>query len=136
MKKQIITIAGGGSTYTPGIVQAILNNEKRLPLSEIRLYDIDEERNMDMYLIVKFMLKRKGFSNIRIRATDDPKLAFTGCDFVFSQIRVGGLEMREKDEKIPLKRVDSEDLLMGCAQSKVYWKLSIIYKTMPPKHGF
>ena len=57
MKKQIITIAGGGSTYTPGIVQAILNNEKRLPLSEIRLYDIDEERNMDMYLIVKFMLK-------------------------------------------------------------------------------
>ncbi|MCZ1934578.1 maltose-6'-phosphate glucosidase, partial [Enterococcus faecium] len=67
MKKQIITIAGGGSTYTPGIVQAILNNEKRLPLSEIRLYDIDEERNMDMYLIVKFMLKRKGFSNIRIR---------------------------------------------------------------------
>ncbi len=61
MKKQIITIAGGGSTYTPGIVQAILNNEKRLPLSEIRLYDIDEERNMDMYLIVKFMLKRKGF---------------------------------------------------------------------------
>ncbi len=27
MKKQIITIAGGGSTYTPGIVQAILNNE-------------------------------------------------------------------------------------------------------------
>lgn len=78
MKKQIITIAGGGSTYTPGIVQAILNNEKRLPLSEIRLYDIDEERNMDMYLIVKFMLKRKGFSNIRIRATDDPKLAFTG----------------------------------------------------------
>ncbi|WP_441316195.1 family 4 glycosyl hydrolase, partial [Enterococcus faecium] len=103
MKKQIITIAGGGSTYTPGIVQAILNNEKRLPLSEIRLYDIDEERNMDMYLIVKFMLKRKGFSNIRIRATDDPKLAFTECDFVFSQIRVGGLEMREKDEKIPLK---------------------------------
>ncbi|MGL9800911.1 maltose-6'-phosphate glucosidase [Enterococcus sp. DIV1248a] len=48
MKKQIITIAGGGNTYTPGIVQAILNNEKRLPLSEIRLYDIDEERNMDM----------------------------------------------------------------------------------------
>ena len=57
MKKQIITIAGGGSTYTPGIVQAILNNEKRLPLSEIRLYDIDEERNMDMYLIVKFVLE-------------------------------------------------------------------------------
>ncbi|MBU5583670.1 maltose-6'-phosphate glucosidase, partial [Enterococcus sp. S181_ASV_20] len=50
-KKQIITIAGGGSTYTPGIIQAVLNNADRLPLSEIRLYDIDAQRNADMYLI-------------------------------------------------------------------------------------
>lgn len=114
-----------------------------MPLSEIRLYDIDEERNMDMYLIVKFMLKRKGFSNIRIRATDDPKLAFTGCDFVFSQIRVGGLEMREKDEKIPLKHglVGQETcglggFAYGMRSIKGLLKLSIIYKTMPPKHGF
>ena len=59
MKKQIITIAGGGSTYTPGIVQAILNNEKRLPLSEIRLYDIDEERNMDMYLLEDWRCEKR-----------------------------------------------------------------------------
>lgn len=57
--KQIITIAGGGSTYTPGIIQAVLNNADRLPLSEIRLYDIDAERNADMYLIIQYMLKKK-----------------------------------------------------------------------------
>lgn len=101
-KKQIITIAGGGSTYTPGIIQAVLNNADRLPLSEIRLYDIDAQRNADMYLIIQYMLKKEGFEDVVISSTEDPETAFTGCDFIFSQIRVGGMMMREKDEKIPL----------------------------------
>lgn len=101
-KKQIITIAGGGSTYTPGIIQAVLNNADRLPLSEIRLYDIDAQRNADMYLIIQYMLKKEGFKDVVISSTEDPETAFTGCDFIFSQIRVGGMKMREKDEKIPL----------------------------------
>ncbi|MFY8331259.1 maltose-6'-phosphate glucosidase [Vagococcus carniphilus] len=102
-KKQIITIAGGGSTYTPGIIQAVLNNSDRLPISEIRLYDIDGKRNEDMALIIDFMLKKEGHSDVVLSSTENPKEAFTGCDFVFSQIRVGGMKMREKDEKIALK---------------------------------
>ncbi len=101
-KKQIITIAGGGSTYTPGIIQAVLNNADRLPLSEIRLYDIDKQRNNDMYLIIRYMIEKEGLTDVTIVATETPEVAFTGCDFVFSQIRVGGMKMREKDEKIPL----------------------------------
>lgn len=103
MKKQIITIAGGGSTYTPGIVQAILKNADRLPVSEIRLYDNDKERNDDMYLIIEYMLSTGGFPDVKLFSTEEPKTAFEGCDFVFSQIRVGGLKMREQDEKIPLR---------------------------------
>lgn len=102
-KKQIITIAGGGSTYTPGIIQAVLNNSDRLPISEIRLYDIDGKRNEDMALIIDFMLKKEGHSDVVLSSTENPEEAFTGCDFVFSQIRVGGMKMREKDEKIALK---------------------------------
>ncbi|MEI5993697.1 maltose-6'-phosphate glucosidase [Candidatus Enterococcus mansonii] len=102
-KKQIITIAGGGSTYTPGIIQAVLNNADRLPIAEIRLYDIDKKRNDDMYLIIEFMLAKDGYDEIQLSSTEDPKTAFTGCDFIFSQIRVGGMKMREKDEKIALK---------------------------------
>lgn len=101
--KQIITIAGGGSTYTPGIIQAVLNNAKRLPVAEIRLYDIDKQRNDDMYLIIDFMLKKEGFTDVQLSSTEDPQTAFTNCDFIFSQIRVGGMKMREKDEKIALK---------------------------------
>lgn len=103
VKKQTITIAGGGSTYTPGIVQAVLNNADRLPISEIRLYDIDKERNNDMHLIIDFMLKKEGLNDVKLTSTLNPEEAFTGCDFIFSQIRVGGMKMREKDEKIALK---------------------------------
>ncbi|EAF0835469.1 6-phospho-alpha-glucosidase [Listeria monocytogenes] len=103
MKKQIITIAGGGSTYTPGIIQAVLNGQERLPVSEIRLYDIEATRNENMYLILDYMLEQQGFSSIKLVKTTNPEEAFTGADFIFSQIRVGGLKMRDKDEKIPLK---------------------------------
>lgn len=101
--KQIITIAGGGSTYTPGIIQAVLNNADRLPIKEIRLYDIDKQRNDDMFLIIEYMLKTEGFADVHLLSTENPEEAFTGCHFVFSQIRVGGMKMREKDEKICLK---------------------------------
>lgn len=49
------------------------------------------------------MLEQQGFSSIKLVQTTNPEEAFTGADFIFSQIRVGGLKMRDKDEKIPLK---------------------------------
>lgn len=100
--KNIVTIAGGGSGYTPGIVLTLLNNQESFPISEIRLYDIDEERNSDMEVIVDYLIK-KNQENVQLKATLDPQEAFKGADFVFSQIRVGGINMREMDEKIPLK---------------------------------
>lgn len=103
MKKQRICIAGGGSTHTAAIVQLLLDNHKEFPISEIRLYDTDFKRNDDMNVIVDYILRQNDMAHIDLLATDDPKLAFTGIDFVFAQIRVGGMKMRELDEKIPLK---------------------------------
>src|SRR5699024_11347131 len=47
--------------------------------------------------------KKKENKNINFKRTENPKEAFINTDFIFSQIRVGKIEMREKDEKIPLK---------------------------------
>ena len=101
MDKLKIAIAGAGSGYTPGIILSILNHDD-LDVSEIRLYDNDQVRNDDMGLIIDFIIKKRGYG-VKIIKTEDPKEAFTGIDFVFSQIRVGKIDMREKDEKIPLK---------------------------------
>ena len=101
MRNYTITIAGAGSGYTPGIVLTILKN-REFPVNEIRLYDIDPFRNADMYIILKYIIDKKKI-DINLSKTEDPEEAFSGVDFVFSQIRAGGMEMREKDEKIPLK---------------------------------
>ncbi|WP_282929229.1 maltose-6'-phosphate glucosidase [Anaerococcus sp. Marseille-Q7828] len=101
MDKLKIAIAGAGSGYTPGIILSILNHDD-LDVFEIRLYDNDQVRNDDMALIIDFVIKKRGY-DVKIIKTEDPKEAFTGIDFVFSQIRVGKIDMREKDEKIPLK---------------------------------
>lgn len=44
MKKFSIVIAGGGSTYTPGIVMMLMDNLERFPIRSLKLYDIDEKR--------------------------------------------------------------------------------------------
>lgn len=97
----VVAIAGAGSGYTPGIILTMLNHEE-FNLKEVRLYDIDAERNKDMEVIIEYILKNGNY-DIKLVRTEDPEEAFTGTDFVFSQIRVGGMELREKDEKIPLK---------------------------------
>lgn len=102
MNGNVITVAGGGSGYTPGILLTALKFKEEFPIREIRLYDIDEERNSDMGTIVEYLLKKNN-EDAKLVVTGDPEEAFTGCDFVFSQIRAGGMKMREKDEKIPLK---------------------------------
>ncbi|MBK3915676.1 family 4 glycosyl hydrolase [Listeria ivanovii] len=104
MSKEVtVTIAGGGSTYTPGIVQAILENPNQLRIKELRLYDIDQVRQERMGYLIQALIKKNYPFSVRFLATDNPEEAFTGADFVFSQIRAGGLQMRETDEKIPLK---------------------------------
>lgn len=102
MKKFSIVIAGGGSTYTPEIILMLLDNLDRLPLRSIKLYDNDEERQNHVAKACEILIKEKD-PTIEYVATTDPKVAYTDVDFVLAHIRVGKLEMRSLDEKIPLK---------------------------------
>lgn len=98
----IISIAGGGSTFTAGIVKSIAMRQKELGVNEVRLFDIDKERQDKVGVVVDWMLKDMN-SPIKLTLTNDPQEAYQDAKFVFAQIRVGKYEMREKDEKIPLK---------------------------------
>lgn len=102
MKKFSIVIAGGGSTYTPEIILMLLDNLDRLPLRSIKLYDNDEERQNHVAKACEILIKEKD-TTIQYVATTDPEVAYTDVDFVLAHIRVGKLEMRSLDEKIPLK---------------------------------
>lgn len=102
MKKFSIVVAGGGSTFTPGIVLMLLDNLERFPIRQIKFYDNNEERQKQIADACEILLKEKA-SDIKFVATTDPETAFTDVDFVMAHIRVGLYAMREQDEKIPLK---------------------------------
>ncbi|NLL74960.1 MAG: 6-phospho-alpha-glucosidase [Erysipelothrix sp.] len=98
----IITIVGGGSTFTPGIVKSIALRQKDLGVNEIRLFDNDGVRQEKVAVVVDWLLKDMD-SPIKLTVTTDKETAYTDAKFIFSQMRVGKYEMREQDEKIPLR---------------------------------
>ena len=101
-KKFSITIAGGGSTFTPGIVLMLLDNMDRFPIRSIKFYDNDADRQEIVAKACQIYLKENA-PEVEFAYTTDPETAFTDIDFVLAHIRVGKYAMREKDEKIPLK---------------------------------
>lgn len=102
MYKQTVVIVGGGSTWTPGILKSLTTHKKEFPLKKVVLYDIDEERQA---IIGQFaqILFREEYPECQLLYTTDKQTAFENVDYVFCQMRTGGYEMREKDEKIPLQ---------------------------------
>lgn len=102
MKESSIVIAGGGSTFTPGIVLMLLDNLEKFPIRQIKFYDNFEERQKQIADACEIILKECA-PHIKFLATVNPEEAFSDVDFVMAHIRVGLYQMREKDEKIPLK---------------------------------
>lgn len=102
MKKFSVVIAGGGSTFTPGIVMMLLDNSDRFPLRKLKLYDNDGERQGILGEALEILLKEQA-PEVEFSYTTDPEEAFSDIDFCMAHIRVGKYAMREKDEKVPLR---------------------------------
>jgi maltose-6'-phosphate glucosidase len=103
MKKQRLVIVGAGSTYTIGMIMSLITEKDNFPLKSITFYDINGERQEKVAKATEVILKEKYPELEEFKYTTDKKEAFQNIDFAFIQIRTGGLSMREKDEKIPLK---------------------------------
>lgn len=103
-KKLKIATIGGGSSYTPELIEGFIKRYDELPVSEIWLVDI--EAGKEKLEIVGALAKRmvaKANLPIDIILTLDRRAALKDADFVTTQFRVGQLEARAKDERIPLK---------------------------------
>ncbi|MEH7155919.1 6-phospho-beta-glucosidase [Neobacillus drentensis] len=105
MKKglKIVTI-GGGSSYTPELIEGFIKYHNELPVRELWLVDVEEgkEKLEIVGNLAKRMVEKAGVP-IKIFLTLDRKEALKAADFVTTQFRVGLLEARKKDESIPLK---------------------------------
>lgn len=103
-RKLKIAVIGGGSSYTPELIEGILNRKDELPVSEIWLVDVEEgKQKLDIITALSRRMAEKSGVNVKIIATLDRKEAIRNADYVVTQFRVGFLKAREKDELIPLK---------------------------------
>lgn len=104
MKDLKVVTIGGGSSYTPELVEGFINRFAELPVRELWLVDVPagEEKLKIVGALVQRMLNKAGVP-IEVHLTLDRRQALKDADFVTTQIRVGQLDARAKDESIPLK---------------------------------
>ena len=96
-----LAVVGAGSTYTPELVSGLSRERERVPVGELVLHDIDEERREVVGGLARRMLHTQGYAGA-LSLTGDLDRALDGADFVLIQIRVGGQEARLRDETIPV----------------------------------
>ncbi len=104
MKEQLkIVTIGGGSSYTPELIEGFIKRYEELPISEIWLVDIEDGK--ERVEIIRALAQRMWDATpykVMVHATLNRREALPGADFVTTQFRVGQLNARIKDERIPL----------------------------------
>lgn len=100
---KLVTI-GGGSSYTPELVEGMILRQSKLQISEWWFVDVElgQDKLTTIVELAKRMVKKAGL-NWQIYGTLNRREALKDADFVTSQFRVGQLDARILDESIPLK---------------------------------
>ncbi|MFW6029308.1 MAG: 6-phospho-beta-glucosidase [Halanaerobiales bacterium] len=99
-----VATIGGGSSYTPEIIEGFIKRYDEFPVKDLYLVDIEEGKwKLDIVGdLAKRMVAEAGL-DINIHLTLDRREAIKDADFVTTQFRVGLLDARIRDEKIPLR---------------------------------
>jgi 6-phospho-beta-glucosidase len=97
-----VTVVGGGSTYTPELVDGIARLRDLLPVQELVLADPDAERLELVAGMSRRMLARADHP-AEVVATTDVDAGVTDADAVLLQLRVGGQAARMQDETWPME---------------------------------
>lgn len=92
-----VTVIGGGSTYTPELINGFLARTASFPVDELWLMDISQERLDIVGRFAQRMVEAKG-SPFKVILTTDQREAVRGANYVITQLRVGMMEARRGDE--------------------------------------
>jgi 6-phospho-beta-glucosidase len=96
-----LAIIGGGSTYTPELVDGFARLRDQLPVEQLALVDPDPERLSAVGAISRRILAKQGHPG-EVLTTSDVVEGVEGADAVLFQLRVGGQAARNVDETLPL----------------------------------
>jgi 6-phospho-beta-glucosidase len=92
-----VTVIGGGSTYTPELVNGFLARVSTFPLTELCLMDIDAARLEIVGGFAKRIVEHHG-SPFQVTLSTDQREAIRGAAYIVTQLRVGQMPARREDE--------------------------------------
>jgi 6-phospho-beta-glucosidase len=93
-----VCVIGAGSTYTPELVEGLIEEHPALRVSELALVDINRDRLENLGAFARRMFAAAG-QDVPVTLSEDRRAGIDGADFVLNQIRVGGQAARIRDEK-------------------------------------
>ena len=97
-----VTVIGGGSTYTPELVNGFLARTDTFPMTELCLMDIDSQRLEIVGGFAQRMVEFKG-APFKVTLSTDQREAIRGASYVTTQLRVGMMNARKNDEYLGLR---------------------------------
>jgi len=99
-----ITVIGGGSSYTPELIEGLIARHASLPMAELALVDVEAGRQKVEVIaaLARRMLDRNGLEAVNVSVHFDADHAIEGSSFVLTQLRVGQLPARAADERLGL----------------------------------
>jgi len=92
-----VTVIGGGSSYTPELISGFLERLDSFPLTELWLMDIKTERLNVVGGFAQRLVAARG-GPFAVHLTTDQREAVRDAAYVITQLRVGGMEARRRDE--------------------------------------
>jgi len=92
-----VAVIGGGSSYTPELINGFLERTPTLPLTQLWLMDVDPERLEIVGGFAQRMVQAKG-APFTVHLTSDQREAIHEASYVITQLRVGGMAARKEDE--------------------------------------
>ena len=96
-----MAVVGGGSTYTPELVDGLCDLEDRIVVDDLVLLDPSDVRREVVGGLSERILRARGWGGT-FWTTADPHAALEGADFVVVQLRIGGQAARHVDETLPV----------------------------------
>ena len=97
-----LALIGGAGVRTPSMIYDLIRKHQEIPIRELYIHDINQEKINTIGTIVKELVQQHG-SPFKVEVTTEFTKAIRGADFIYTAIRVGSEEGRAIDERVALR---------------------------------
>ena len=94
-----VALLGGGGVRTPFLIYGLNEAAAALGVTDLALYDVDQDRASLMAALGNALIRRQG-GRLKVSVAEQFEHAVADSSFVINSIRVGGMASRANDERV------------------------------------